>query len=81
MLRNIRTCPECGAKGAAEIQNTEEIVLSNSVDHRGRKTIRIKETKYIDHYQCSVCSHTWTRTFTQKERFKMDDLNPRQYQP
>jgi len=77
MLRNIRSCPQCGAKAAGEIQDTEEIVLSNSVDRRGRKPVRIKETKFIDHYKCSQCGHTWTRSFTQKDRIRMDDVNPR----
>ncbi len=77
MLRRIRACPECGVKAAGEIKNTEEIILSNNVDYRGRKPVRIKETKYIDHYECSACGHTWTRSFTQKSRIRMDDVNPK----
>jgi hypothetical protein len=74
MLRNIRACPECGAKAAGEIIDTKEIILSNHVDHRGRKPVRIKESKIIDHYQCEVCEHTWERSFTHKERIRMDDV-------
>lgn len=75
MLRRVRACPSCGAKAAGEITETEEIVLSNSVDRRGRKPVRIKETKNIDHYKCSECDHTWTRSFIQKDRIRMDDVN------
>ena len=77
MLRRIRACPDCKAKAAGEILETEEIVISNNVEHRGRKPIRIKETKVIDHFQCEVCNHTWTRSFIQKERIKMEETSPR----
>jgi len=77
MLRRIRACPHCGKNGAGEIVETEEIVLSNSVDHRGRRPVRIKETKVIDHFQCETCAHTWTRSFIQKERVKMNDIPQR----
>jgi hypothetical protein len=74
MLRNIRACPECGAKSAGEIVDTQEIPISNHVDHRGRKPVRIKEVKIIDHYECMVCKHTWERSFTRKERIRMNDI-------
>jgi len=74
MLRNINTCPECGAKGAGEFVDTQVIVLSNSVDHRGRKPVRIKEEKVTDHYECEVCKHNWTRSFVRKERVRMDNI-------
>jgi len=77
MLRNIRACPECGAKAAGEIVDTQEIVISNHVDHRGRKPVRIKELKVIDHYECDVCQHTWERSFTRKDRIRMDDVTYR----
>jgi hypothetical protein len=73
MLRRIRACPECGAKAAGELIDTEEIVISNKIERRGRKPIRIKETKVIDQFQCEKCGHTWTRSFVQKERFKIDE--------
>lgn len=76
MLRNIRACPECGAKSAGEIMDTQEIILSNHVDHKGRKPVRIKETKIIDNYKCTVCEHTWTRSFNRKDRIKMDNITP-----
>lgn len=74
MYRRIRACPQCGAKGAGEVVDTEEIVIANNVDYRGRKPVRIKETKVTDQFQCNVCQHTWTRSFIQKERFKLDDV-------
>lgn len=74
MYRRIRACPECKAKGSGEIIDTQEVVLSNMVDYKLRKPVRIKETKITDHYQCEVCKHTWTRSFTEKERIKMDDV-------
>jgi hypothetical protein len=75
MLRNIRACPECRTKAAGEVIDTEEIVISNNVDYRRRKPVRIKETKVIDHYKCKACDHTWIRSFNQQEREKMDDVN------
>ena len=45
MYRRIRACPECGAKAAGEVVNTDEIVLANNVDYKGRKPVRLKETK------------------------------------
>jgi hypothetical protein len=77
MLRNIRVCPECKTKGTSELKETDEIILSNSVDRRGRKPVRIKETKFIDHYECSACGHSWVRSFIQKDRIRMDDINTR----
>jgi predicted RNA-binding Zn-ribbon protein involved in translation (DUF1610 family) len=77
MYRQIRACPSCGAKAAGEIVDTQEIVIANNVDHRGRKPVRIKETKVSDQYQCEVCGHTWTRSFIQKERIRMDQVNRR----
>jgi hypothetical protein len=74
MLRNIRACPECNAKAAGELVDTQEIVISNNVDYKRRKPIRIKETKVIDSYKCEFCQHTWTRTFSKKDRIKMDDI-------
>ncbi len=73
MYRRIRTCPECEAKGAGEIVDTQEIVLANNVDYKGRKPVRLKETKITDHYQCETCQHTWERTFTRKERLPIKD--------
>ena len=77
MLRNIHACPECGAKSAGEIVDTTEIILSNHVDHRGRKPVRIKETKMIDNYKCEVCGHTWNRSFTRTDRIKMENITRR----
>lgn len=77
MLRRIRACPACKTKASGELIESEEVVLSNSVDRRGRKPVRIKEIKYIDHYECSACGHTWVRSFTQKDRIRMDDINPK----
>ena len=77
MLRNIRACPECGTKSAGEIVDTQEIVLSNHVDHRGRKPVRIKETKVIDEYKCNLCDHTWNRSFTRTDRIKMNNITRR----
>ena len=78
MYRRIRACPECNAKGAGEIIDTQEVVLSNNVDYKLRKPVRVKEVKITDHYQCEACQYTWTRTFTQKERVRMDDINQTQ---
>jgi ribosomal protein L37AE/L43A len=75
MYRQIRACPECKTKGSGEIIDTQEVVLSNMVDYKIRKPVRIKETKITDHYQCEVCKHTWTRSFTEKERIKIDNVN------
>jgi ribosomal protein L37AE/L43A len=74
MYRRIRACPECNAKSAGEVIDTQAVVLSNKVDYKLRKPVRVKEIKITDHYQCEVCKHTWTRTFTQKERVRMDDV-------
>ena len=68
MYRRIQACPECGAKGAGEVTDTQEIVLANNVDYKGRKPVRLKETKVIDQYQCEACQHTWERSFTRSER-------------
>jgi hypothetical protein len=74
ILRRINTCPECGTRGSGTIIDTQEIILSNHVDHRGRKPVRIKEVKVVDHYQCETCNHTWERSFVQKDRVRMDDV-------
>jgi len=66
--QRILTCPKCGAKAAGEIFDTEEIFLANNIDYRGRNPVRNKETKITDHYRCETCQHTWTRTFTRRER-------------
>ena len=79
MLRRIRACPECGAKAAGEVIDTEEIVISNKIERRGRKPFRTKETKIIDHFQCEKCSHTWKRSFIQKERIKIEETLPGNY--
>ncbi len=73
MYRRIRACPSCGAKGAGEVIDTQEIIVANNVDYRGRKPVRIKEIKITDQFQCSVCQHTWSRSFIQKDRVRMDD--------
>ncbi len=73
MYRRVRACPSCGAKGAGEVIDTQEIIVANNVDYRGRKPVRIKETKITDQFQCSVCQHTWSRSFIQKDRVRMDD--------
>ena len=77
MYRRIRACPECGAKGAGEIIDTQEFVIANNVDYRGRKPVRIKETKISDTLQCESCSHTWSRTFTRTDRIRMDKIENR----
>jgi transcription elongation factor Elf1 len=74
MYRRILACPECNAKGAGEVIDTQEVILSNKVDYKLRKPVRIKETKITDHYQCKVCGHSWTRSFTQKERVRIDSV-------
>ena len=73
MYRRIRACPQCGAKGAGIVIDTQEVVIANNVDYRGRKPVRLKETKITDQYQCEACQHTWTRSFIQKERVRMED--------
>jgi hypothetical protein len=75
MLRRINTCPECHTRGSGNLLDTQEIVLSNHVDHRGRKPVRIKEVKIIDHYQCEACNHTWERSFVRKDRIRMNDVS------
>ena len=77
MYRRIRACPECGTKGAGEIIDTQEIVIANNVDYRGRKPVRLKETKITDHFRCESCAHTWSRSFTRKERIRMDNVDRR----
>lgn len=79
MYRRIRACPECGAKGAGEIVDTDEIVLANNVDYKGRKPVRLKETKITDHFRCEACLHTWERSFTRRERIpiKKEDIRTR----
>ncbi len=72
MYRRIRACPSCGAKAAGQVTSTEELVLSNHVDYRGRKPVRIKESRITDQFQCEVCQFTWRRSFTIKERFPID---------
>jgi hypothetical protein len=74
MYRRIRACPECEAKGSGAVIDTQEIIVSNNVDYRRRKPVRIKETKVIDKLQCEVCQHTWTRSFTREERVRMEDV-------
>lgn len=73
IYRKIWTCPNCGAKEGGEIIDTQKIVLSNHMDYRSRKAVRIKETKTIDTYQCGTCQHTWERSFMTKERVRMED--------
>ena len=77
MYRRIRACPECAAKGAGEIIDTQEIVIANNVDHRGRKPVRIKETRITDTFQCKDCAHTWSRTFTRTDRIRMEKSEDR----
>ena len=77
MYRRIRACPECGAKAAGEVVNTDEIVLANNVDYKGRKPVRLKETKITDHFCCEICQHTWERSFTRRERIPIKKENIR----
>jgi rubredoxin len=67
-VRRFWTCPECGRKASGEIIDTEETILSNKVDYQLRNPTRIKVVQITDHYQCKVCKHTWTRSFTRKEQ-------------
>ncbi len=78
MYRRIRACPKCGAKAAGEVIDTQEIVLANNVDYRGRKPVRLKKTKITDHFQCEVCQHTWERSFTRDERIPIQKENLRE---
>jgi hypothetical protein len=75
MYKRIRACPACSEKGTAEIVDIDEIIISNKVDYQRRKPVRIKETKYTDHYKCKNCDHIWTRTYIEKERIPMEDVN------
>jgi hypothetical protein len=71
--RRIGTCPQCGAEEAAELIDTQEIVIANNVDYRRPKPVRIKEIKVTDQLQCSVCQHVWTRSFIQKDQVRLED--------
>ena len=77
MYRNILACPECGKKSAGEICDTDEIQLSSHIDHRGRKAVRIKEVEITDHYKCTECAHTWSRSFKRTERIPIEKENHR----
>jgi len=65
-------CPECGAKETIELMDTEKIVQSNKVDYTRRTPARMKEIKVTDQFQCQLCNHTWTRSFIQRERVRVD---------
>jgi ribosomal protein L37AE/L43A len=68
--RRYWNCPECEKKAAGEIIDSIEEVISNKVDYTLRNPVRMKEIRITDHYQCKECKHTWTRSFTKRERVR-----------
>jgi hypothetical protein len=66
--RRLRACPGCKCKAAGTIIETGKEPISNAVDRKGRKPVRVKVEKVTDHYQCEHCGHTWSHTFERTER-------------
>ena len=71
--RKLRSCPNCKRRAAGKITKTEIEPLGEIVDHRGRKSVRVKSEKVTDHYKCKHCEHIWMRTFERKEQTPLDD--------
>jgi DNA-directed RNA polymerase subunit RPC12/RpoP len=66
-------CPECGRRGAGELEESEVItrrsynewkegsnILGRSVGRR--QQIRVTEQTYDDQFACKHCGHRWTKT-------------------
>jgi DNA-directed RNA polymerase subunit RPC12/RpoP len=79
----VRKCPQCQSKGAAEVLEYELVDSRNYVDsaaaqklprkfRRRVKPIRVEEKKYQVDYKCKHCGHEWTDFATDKEEVTND---------
>ena len=77
--RKLRSCPNCKQRSAGKIIQTDIEPLGEVVDHRGRKSVRVKSERVTDHFVCQHCDHTWMRTFERKEQTPLDDKYKNQF--
>ncbi len=66
--RRLRACPNCKRKATGQIIESEAELISNAVDHKGKRPLRVKVEKVTDHYQCEHCQHSWAHTFERTGR-------------
>lgn len=66
----LRQCPNCNAKGAGYITESDPIETRTTVEFKKRVAYLVTRESFEDHYECEKCGHNWMIPFTRTNREK-----------